>query len=188
MGATASPKMSPVEYLAWERTQPCKHQYLDGEVFAMAGGSLRHNRLCARVVARLDAPPCAALTSDQKVFVPATGNYVYPDATVICGAVQVHPVSSDVLENPRVVVEVLSKSTEEHDRGDKWQGYRSITSLTDYVLVSQRLPRLELFSRQADGSWNYRVAGPGEKLTLTTGTELIVDDLYEGAFELPADA
>lgn len=187
MSATASPRMSPAEYLAWEREQPSKHQYLNGEVFAMSGGSFRHNHLSANVVAHLATPSCRVFTSDQKVFIPSTTNYVYPDATVVCGALQAQAGTNDVLENPRVVVEVLSKSTEKHDRGDKWEDYQSIASLTDYVIVAQRAARIEHFTRQADGAWTYRVAGPGERLTLSTGAALVVDEIYSGAFELPGD-
>lgn len=132
-------------------------------------------------------PPCAAFSSDQKVFVPASGNFVYPDATVVCGRVELHDLSPDVITNPRFVGEVLSKSTEQHDRGDKWQDYRSIRSLTDYVLVSQRVARLEHFARDTDGSWRYRAFGIGERLELTTGAVLVVDELFEGMFEVPGD-
>lgn len=185
-------KMSPSEYLEWERTQRDKHQLLHGEVYAMAGGSPRHNRLCASVLARLDSAlrggPCGPFSSDQKVFIPVTNNFVYPDATVVCGQVQLHEGTADVIDNPHIVVEVLSKSTEQHDRGDKWEDYRSVPSLTDYVLVSQRLPRLEHFAREADGSWRYRVVGAGGRLALTNGTSLVVDEIFEGVFDLPGDA
>jgi len=189
---TAAPiaRMSPAAFLEWERTQVEKHQLLGGEVFAMAGGGPRHNRLSARVVARLEGalePPCAPFTSDQKVFIPASGNFVYPDATVVCGAIVLHEGTSDVIDNPRVVIEVLSSSTEQHDRGDNWHGYRSVASLTDYVLVSQRSARLEHFARKSDGSWRYRVVGPGGALELTTGTILAVDDLFAGVFDIPGD-
>src|SRR5262245_28215327 len=111
MSATASQKMTAPDYLAWEQKQPGRHQYLRGEVFAMAGGSPRHNFLSGRVWSRLDCAPCRPLTSDQKVYVPATGNFVYPDCTVVCDSVQLHPGTRDVVENPRIVVEVLSRST-----------------------------------------------------------------------------
>lgn len=185
-------RMSPAEYLAWERAQPDKHQLLHGEVYAMAGGSPRHDRLCVRILARLDAAlrgrPCGPFSSDQKIFIPASSNFVYPDGTVVCGPVKIHDGTSDVIDNPSVIVEVLSKSTEQHDRGDKWEDYRSIQSLQDYVLVSQRLARLEHFAREADGSWRYRVAGTGSRLELTIGTILVVDEIFEGAFDLPGDA
>jgi Uma2 family endonuclease len=184
--------MTPAEYLEWERTQRDKHQLLHGEVFAMAGGSPRHNRLCARVLATLDAAlrggPCGPFSSDQKVFIPSTSNFVYPDATVVCGPVRLHAGTVDVIDNPRVVVEVLSKSTEQHDRGDKWEDYRSVMSMTDYVLVSQRLPRLEHFARETDGSWRYRVVGAGGRLELTTGTILVVDEIFDDIFDVPGDS
>lgn len=184
--------MSPAEYLAWERDQRDRHQLLRGVVYAMAGGTPRHNLLCARVLARFDAAlrggPCRPFSSDQKIHLPVTRDYVYPDGTVVCGAVELHVDTSDVIVNPRVVVEVLSKSTEQHDRGDKWEGYREIPSLSDYILVSQRVARIEHFGREVDGSWRYRVVSAGGRLELTTGTVLAVDELYEGAFDVPGDA
>lgn len=183
--------MSPAEFLAWELGQREKHQLLHGEVHAMAGGSPRHNRLCARVLARLDVAleggPCGPFSSDQKIFIPATGNFVYPDCTVVCGPVALHARTTDVIENPSVVVEVLSKSTEQHDRGDKWEDYRSVPSLTDFVLVSQRVARLEHFAREGDGSWRYRVAVAGGRIELATATVLVVDELFDGVFDLPGD-
>lgn len=193
MSATTAPlaKMPAAEYLEWERAQRDKHQFLHGEVFAMAGGSPRHNRLCVNVLAQLHANlrggPCGPFSSDQKIYIPATGNFVYPDSTVVCGPVQLHAGTSDVIDNPKVVVEVLSKSTEQHDRGDKWEDYRSVPSLTDYVLLSQRIARVEHYGRESDGSWRYRVAGPGGRLELTTGLLLVVDELYETAFDVPGD-
>ena len=88
---------------------------------------------------------------------------------------------------PNVIVEVLSKSSEQHDRGDKWKDYQSIPSLTDYVLVSQRMPRIEHFRRDAEGAWTYRVAGPGGRVELSTRTIIIVDEIYQGALDLPGD-
>lgn len=192
MGTTAyQPSMPPAEYLEWEKRQAGRHQYLHGEIYAMVGGSPRHNLLAVRVLARLDAAlrggACRPFSSDQKIHVPATGDYVYADGTVVCGTVELHAQTSDVIENPSVVVEVLSKSTEQHDRDEKWQGYRTIASLSDYLLVSQRLVRLEHFGREADGAWRYRVSGVGGRLELTDGTVLVADELYEGAFEVPGD-
>jgi Uma2 family endonuclease len=191
MSATPTRKMIPTDYLAWEREQLDKHQYLDGEVFAMAGGSPRHNRLASRTIVSLEAAlagtQCGTFPSDQKVHIPATGNYVYPDVSVVCGPVSLHPGTNDVIENPRIVVEVLSKSTADHDRGRKWDDYQSLASLTDYVLVSQRTPHIEHYARNDDGSWTYRVAQAGGRLQLSTGAVLIVDEIYAGTLELPGD-
>ena len=95
--------------------------------------------------------------------------------------------TNDVVTNPAILVEVLSSSTEEYDRGLKWTGYQSIGTLTDYLLVAQASARIEHYRRNADGSWTYRAAGPGEHVVLTGGGELAVDAICAGVFELPGD-
>ena len=180
-------KLSPEEYLAWERVQAGKHEYFDGEVFAMAGGSPRHNRLIMTVGIALDASlrarGCSVLSSDQRVRARER-RYVYPDLTVVCGPLDV--AHEDILTNPTMLVEVLSSSTEQYDRGLKWDGYQRLSSLTDYVLVSQDRAHLEHFGR-SDGRWIYTSAGPGERLTLTNGIEVDVDTIFAGVFALPGD-
>ncbi|MEO8703634.1 MAG: Uma2 family endonuclease [Kofleriaceae bacterium] len=183
-------KLSAVEYLAWEREQPTKHEYFHGDVFAMAGGSPRHNLLCAEMLARLretlrDA--CRVFTSDQRIGVETT-RYVYPDVSAVCGSFVMQPGTSDVITNPSIIVEVLSASTEQYDRGLKWEGYQHLASLTDYVLVSQVAPRIELYQRDRSGGWTYRAFGPGERFVLTSGAELAVDTIYfPGVFDLPGE-
>lgn len=178
--------MTAEEFLAWEREQVEKHEFYRGEVFAMAGGSPRHNALSANIVSALNgalrARGCAVLTSDQRVGL--TDRYVYPDVSV-CGKLEV--AANDVLVNPQVLVEVLSSSTEKNDRGSKWDDYQRLASLTDYVLVSQMEARVEHFQRAGDGSWTYRAAGAGGTITLSNGAALVVDDLFAGVFELPGD-
>jgi Uma2 family endonuclease len=183
-------RMTAAEYLAWERLQPDKHEYLLGEVFAMAGGSIRHSFLAGAATSELrlafrDAP-CRVLTSDTRIAIGSGERYVYADAVVVCGEVRTEPGTSDLLSNPSVIVEVLSESTEKYDRGDKWETYRRVPSLTDYLLVSQLAPHIEHFQREADGSWRYRVLGAGDSVTLATGATLSVDSVYDGAFELAA--
>jgi Uma2 family endonuclease len=181
-------KMSPDEFLAWEREQDEKHEYYDGEVFAMAGASPRHNFLGSRLMLVLGnaLPSCVVLTSDQRVtFREGKKRYVYPDISVTCGPLEIE--SSDVLLNPQVVLEVLSSSTEQYDRGGKWTGYQSIPSLRDYVLVAQTDPRIEHYQRATDGTWTYRLARAGERITLTNGAVLDVDAIFARAFELPGD-
>jgi Uma2 family endonuclease len=183
--------LSAADYLAWERLQPERHEFFDGEVFAMAGGSLRHNALSSNVTAALHAAlhgrGCILLSSDQRVGVGAGERYVYPDVTVVCGAVALVHATNDVIANPTILVEVLSSSTEQYDRGLKWEGYQRIESLTDYVLVSQSEPRIEHFSRELDASWRYRAAGPAEHVTLSTGVTLLVDGIFAGVLALPGD-
>ena len=191
MTTTATtPRMSPAEYLAWEREQATKHEFYRGEVFAMAGGSMRHNFLAvaasAELRAALAAKGCHVMSSDQKIAAPANERYVYADAVAVCRRVERAGEDSDVLLNPSVVVEVLSPSTEAYDRGGKWECYQRLASLTDYLLVSQAGPRIEHFARDADGSWRYRVLEAGDVITLADGATLAVDAIYRGAFELPA--
>lgn len=182
--------LSAAEFLAWEREQQGRHEYFGGEVFAMAGGSIRHNALSARVIGALQAglpSGCNVLTSDQRVGVSAGERYVYPDVTVVCGEVRLEPGTTDVLSNPTIVVEVLSASTEQYDRGLKWEGYQRLPSLTDYVLVSQGEARIEHFRRSADGAWVYRSSVAGEQVTLANGARLDVDATFAGALALPGD-
>ena len=184
-------QLTAAEYLAWEREQPVKHEFFHGEVFAMAGGSPRHNALSIAAASELRAVVrtlgCTVLASDQRLASPVDKRYVYPDVTVICGQPVLQPGTTDVLTNPSILVEVLSKSTEEYDRGLKWTGYQSLASLSDYLLVTQQEVRIEHYRRNADGSWTYRSAGPGEQILLAGGGVLVVDAIYAGMFELPAD-
>ncbi len=180
--------MTATEYLAWERAQPLKHEYHLGEIFAMSGASLRHNAIAAAVIAELTAQlrgrNSRVLTSDQRVAAPRSQRYVYPDATVVCGPPAVQPGELDVLENPSTVVEVLSPSTEAYDRGIKWEGYRRVPSVADYLLFSQDEAKVEHYQRQADGAWRYQVHEGGGSVRLTNGAELSVDAIYAGVFEL----
>jgi Uma2 family endonuclease len=183
--------MAASEYLPWEREQTERHEFLRGEVLSMAGGSPRHAALIAAVTGELvvghRGRPCRVLASDQRIVAEEGEHYVYADVSVVCGKMQLAQGTNDVLANPAVVVEVLSKSTEAHDRGKKWDGYRTIASVTDYVLLSQSAPRIDHYQRQEGGEWRYRVAGSGSRVTLKTGVALDVDPLYAGAFELEGD-
>ena len=126
------------------------------------------------------------LSSDQRVSIRRGERYVYTDTVVVGGREETEPEASDVLTNPGIVVEVLSPSTEAYDRGAKWEAYQHISSLTDYLLVSQVQTCVEHYRRESDGSWRYRVAGAGDAITLANDTALSIDAVYEGAFELEA--
>lgn len=185
-------RMSATAYLAWERDQTDRHEFLDGEVVAMAGGSPRHNMLGLAVGSELRAAvrggPCRVFSSVQRIVAREGEQYVYADASMVCGAIELSPGTSDVLANPAVLVEVLSAGTEAYDRGRKWDGYQQIASLTDYLLVSQQSAHVEHYQRGASGAWTYRVATAGGRVTLTNGAVLDVDAIYAGAFELEPDA
>jgi Uma2 family endonuclease len=171
------------DYLGHEATSNVKHEYLDGEIYAMAGGTLEHAVLAVNVSSALSAAlrgkPCVVASSDLKVRVAATGLATYPDVTVICGMVERDPSSRDVVQNPTLVVEVTSDSSEDWDRGEKFEHYRQIAALESYVLVSHRARRLECWTRGADGSWHRTEAGPRETLVLAAlGVSLETDDVY----------
>ncbi len=182
--------MTVSEYLAWERAQSDRHEFFRGDVFLMAGGSPRHNALSGAIIRDLGVAvrgsACRVLTSDQRIVARAGEHYVYADATLVCGAFELAEGTTDVLANPRTIVEVLSRSTEAYDRGDKWAAYSRLPSLTEYLLVSQASPRIELFQRQAKG-WRYEVIEAGGRVSLSDGVELELDALYAGILELPGD-
>lgn len=183
-------KLTAAEYLARERAQPVKHELLDGVLLARPAESPRHYALCVGTILALGAAlrgrSYVGLSSDQRIVVGGGTRYVYPDVGAVLGEVQLEEGAGDVVANPTIVVEVLSRGTERHDRGLKWLSYQQVPSLTDYLLVSQSEPRIEHFRRDGD-SWLYRSSGPGERLTLTLGFALSVDAIYAGAFELAGD-
>jgi Uma2 family endonuclease len=179
--ATRAP-VSARDYLELERAAQTKHELWRGEVFAMAGASFAHNRIVANLLAGLrDAlanGACVALPSDMKVHVPSRDGFVYPDASIVCGAPEFFDATADVLTNPSAVFEVLSDSTERFDRGAKFVGYRSILSLRECVLISQHERRVEHYTRREDGTWvlhEYEVAG---SVSLVAGGPLELEALY----------
>jgi Uma2 family endonuclease len=183
--------MTAAEYLAWEREQPNRHEYVNGEVFDMSGGSPRHAALIAAVTIELGVAHrggrCRVLSSDQRIVAADAEHYVYADASVVCGAIELAKGTNDVLANPTVVVEVLSKGTEAYDRGKKWGGYQRIPSVRDCLLISQSSPQIEHYERAERGEWHYRLVGPGGRVTLASGAILDLDAIYRGVFEIEGD-
>jgi len=172
------------EYRRFEDTNPARHEYVDGQILAMAGGTPAHARLQAAVLfaleRRLEGRPCQPFASDLRVKVVATGVATYPDVTVVCGSVETDAEDPRAVTNPTVIVEVLSDSTEAYDRGDKFEHYRQIPTLQAYVLVSDRERRIETRRRAPDGGWSEHVAGRGQTAALEAiGTELAVDEIYD---------
>lgn len=156
---SAQPKvfMTPEEYLAHERAAEYKSEYWGGEVFAMSGASRRHNIIVGNVVAsfhsQLRGRDCILYPSDMRIRVSPTGLYTYPDVTVVCGQEQFADEEEDTLLNPTVIVEVLSPSTESYDRGKKFQNYRTIDTLQEYILIAQDSYRIEHYRRQDNQQW-----------------------------------
>lgn len=176
---------SLADYLAVEEVSGVRHEYLNGEIFAMAGGTPEHAALAAAIVVLLGAKlegDCRPYSADLRIRVQATGLATYADASVICGEPIRDPVSPTHVTNPSLVVEVSSPSTEAYDRGDKREHYQQIPSLRAYVLVAQDRKRVEVFTRRTDGSWDYQVGGAGESVALgAMNVVLAVDDLYDAA-------
>ncbi|MFM8479433.1 MAG: Uma2 family endonuclease [Planctomycetaceae bacterium] len=163
--STAPKGLSIAQYLDLELRTGQRHEYFLGEVFAMVGGSPRHSLIATNFSAearqRLIPGPCVAYNSDLRIKVSSNGLYTYPDATIICGELQLDSDIPDTVVNPTVLAEVLSDSTEHYDRGRKAMWYRSIPSLNALVLISQDRPHVECFTRQTTGG-----------LLLTEATEL----------------
>ena len=181
--------MDAQTYLALDRGADEKHELWDGEVYAMGGASLAHNRIVANLVRHLgnalEGTDCVALPSDMRVRLPGEGRYVYPDVTVVCGAPELEG-RADVLLNPRTIIEVLSSSTAAFDRGEKFAGYRSIPSLREVVFVSQETRMIELYARQEDDSWVLREYRGQAALPLLSLVEpLGLDRIYEGVVLQP---
>jgi Uma2 family endonuclease len=184
MSAIPKPRLTPEEYLARERVAEFKSEYYQGEMFAMAGASREHNyvkdNLIIEVGARLRGTPCRTSSSDQRVKVFATGLYTYPDIVIQCGQAEYDPLDKDTLLNPVAIIEVLSPSTENYDRGAKFRQYQQLASVQEYVLVSQSEPLCERYVRQAEGGWKYdAVSGlDGEFAFITIPVRIPMADIY----------
>lgn len=155
MASNPKPWISPEQYLNLERRAETKSEYLNGETFAMTGASRRHNRIALNLAIALDSQlkskGCEVYVSDMRVKIPVGDFYVYPDVTVACGAPRFEDSEVDTLLNPVIIIEILSKSTEDYDRGTKFVHYRTLPSLAEYLLVSQEERRVEHLVRQASG-------------------------------------
>jgi Uma2 family endonuclease len=178
------------EYLEAEVKGSVKHEWLEGVVYTMAGGSLEHSRLAGNIHAALKAglTRCEVFQSDAMLFVRAAQLSTYADVTVVCGPVEAQKIErngrslGEALTNPTVIVEVLSESTEEYDRGEKFGHYIRIPSLKEYVLVTQYTPRIEVFRRPERGHWVREQAGAGATVKIL-GHPIAVDDVYRRAGE-----
>lgn len=157
MSAIPKSKMTPQEYLEFERKSEEKHEYYAGEIFAMAGATRRHNVISwnfgGELRQKLKGKSCEAYPADMRVFIPETGLYTYPDLVIVCGEPNFQDDTFDTLLNPILIIEVLSETTENYDRGKKFQHYRSIETLHEYVLVSTDEARIEKFEKTGDGFW-----------------------------------
>jgi Uma2 family endonuclease len=182
------------EYFALECASERRFEFRDGEIVCMSGGSREHGRLSSNVhallAARLAGRGCMAYTSDTALYVPAAPPYRYPDASVVCGEEQFREINGlDALENPILIVEVLSPSSADFDRGTKFESYKSIPTFAEYLLVAQDRTHVARRTKQSDGSWIETVFEANEETVqlASIGIDLPMGEIYEGlAFDQPA--
>ena len=175
--------MTHAEYLAAEAASEVRHEFLNGEVWAMAGGTPEHAALAAALIAELGAAlrgkPCRVYTSDLRVRILATGLSTYPDVSVVSGSLEMAPEDPEAITNPVLVAEVLSDATEAYDRGAKAAHYRRLISLQEYVLVSQSEPLVEVYRRTEAGRWELLEGRPGDRVELRSlGISLDIAAVY----------
>lgn len=172
------------DYVALELDSSTKHEFLDGEIYGMAGGSEEHSALAAEVLGVLRGGtgdgPCRVHTSDLRIYVAAAGLATFPDGSVICGPLEQHvPSPKATALNPTALLEVTSDSSEEYDTRDKVEHYRVIPSLRDYIIVSHRERRIIVHARPDQGEWSTRVAISGGRVAVESlRIELDVDEIY----------
>lgn len=178
-------RYTPEEYLAFERASDTKHEYLDGEIYAMAGASPTHNQICFNLAGELHlqikGTSCIGYTSDQKIRTDPMDLFSYPDLTIVGGEPVFHDEHQDVILNPSVIIEVLSPWTEKFDRNTKLERYQQIHALTDYILISQNRPYVEHYARQkGKRQWLFTLeTDPAAEIEITSiKCKLKLADIY----------
>jgi Uma2 family endonuclease len=183
MASLTSTFITPEEYLERERLAETKSEYYRGEMFAMAGTSLAHATIITNLVRelsnRLKSGPCDVFSGDLRLNIPATGLYTYPDVMVVCGGPALTDSHFDTVTNPVVLIEVLSESTKNYDRGQKFENYRTIPSLMEYVTVAQDRAHVEVWTRQPGNGWLLKETDGAAALSLPSiGVELPLSEIY----------
>lgn len=185
MPAAAVSRVRYADYLAAEEISAVKHEYCDGAVVAMAGGTPLHSRLktnlAGEIFRALIGKPCSSFDADLRVRVPATTLATYPDLTVICGPLERDGEDRHAATNPTALFEVLSPSTAAYDRGEKFDHYVRLDSLQVYVLVDHARPHVDMYTRDPAGGWLRRGFGPGDTVRIEAiDASVRVDDIYAG--------
>jgi Uma2 family endonuclease len=177
------PKLTPVEYFAWEEQQRCRHEYINGEIYAMSGGTQNHSRIALKIAALLDSHlsngNCRVFNSDCRVNLVGTSDYTYPDASVSCDPKD--KTTTQYITYPCLIIEVLSDSTEAYDRGNKFFRYRQNPQLQDYGLISSQEIAIDLYRKNKNGRWeiiNYR-AGDVVELQ-SVNLSFPIEQVYRG--------
>ncbi|MEM6285018.1 MAG: Uma2 family endonuclease [Chloroflexota bacterium] len=175
--------MTPTQYLAFERSSDIRHEYIDGYVYAMTGGSENHNLIVVNLSgifwASFRKRPCKVYAEGMRV--QAGKNYLYPDIVALCGKAEFADNTFDMLTNPQVIVEVQSPTTKRYDEGGKFELYRRLDTLQEYLLVSQETPHVSHYVRQENGAWlPHDIIGLDATVNIVTvDVELPLEDIYE---------
>lgn len=187
MSAVPAAKFISIEeYLTIEEESEVKHEYFQGELFAMAGGTVSHNRIVRNTLTAIDVfleeKECEVFPSDLKVHNEINTLFTYPDLSIVCGKLAYWNTRSDVITNPVVLIEVLSKKTQNYDRGQKFRLYRSIPSLKEYILISSLEMLVEHYTKQSTGFWTFReITNAEEEVKIESiGLACPVKTLYRG--------
>ncbi|MEZ4658526.1 MAG: Uma2 family endonuclease [Caldilineaceae bacterium] len=182
--AAIAERISPQEYLELERKSATKHEYINGWMVEIAGASRKHNLIVGNIIyvvmSQLRGRSGEAYPSDMRICVPATGLYTYPDVTVVADKAELEDAANDILLNPTIIFEVLSSATEGYDRGEKFQNYRTVESLQEYVVVAQDTYHVEHFVRQPNGQWLFsETSSLNETIHLpSVGCDLPLAEIY----------
>jgi Uma2 family endonuclease len=186
MSSVPQTRISVEEYIAREERAEIKSEYYRGEVFAMSGGTRNHATIVGNIFGqlfnKLRGKPCRPSNSDQRIYIPKVGLHTYPDVSVTCGPPQSEKIDPQANANPTLLVEVLSESTEHYDRTQKFDFYKQIPSLQEYVLVSQNEARIEKFVRSENGGWTlFTAVGLDSEIGFESiDCRLSLADAYEG--------
>jgi Uma2 family endonuclease len=178
-----SPKLTPAEYFAWEEQQLCRHEYINGEVYAMSGGTQNHSRMALKCAALLEnhlpEGRCRVFNSDCRVNIVGTNDYTYPDASVSCD--DRDKITPQYITYPCLIIEVLSESTEAYDRGNKFFRYRQNPQLQDYLFVSSQDIAIDLYHKNSSGRWEILNFRSGDSVELqSVNLTFPIEQVYQG--------
>jgi Uma2 family endonuclease len=181
-------RLTPEEYFAWEEQQLERHEYIDGEVYAMSGGTINHSKIAAQfnrlLGNHLEDSNCSVLNSDARISILETTDYSYPDVSVTCD--DRDKTTTQYITYPCLIVEVLSDSTEAYDRGEKFYRYRRNPVLQEYVLVSAKSIAIDLYAKNSEGEWVFTQYRTGDTIELKSiDLSFPIDRVYRGiVFEI----
>lgn len=190
MGAKSAKEYTPEQYLALEKRSEVRHEYHDGQIYAMAGGTYNHSVIGTNITTELNLitrkAGCTTFNGDMKIRIDSKDCFVYPEGSVVCGEVEFSDADRHAITNPGMIVEVLSESTEAYDRGQKFYLYQQLPSFREYVLIDQNGPMVSHFVKNDDGIWEFRnIYGLDQSIDIRIlPASIPLTDIYQGAKDL----